>query len=202
MQGPTGRWGGQPLQPGSRRRCGLKRGGLGGSALSGSHMAPTQTLQTRTTHTSPCLYMIHCAHSQAPLLSFWPRRVLEGMGPKTTPPQDVHEGGRRPGGRQRRKTGHRIQSNHMVTGISDSQMGTLTPQAGGPTKGRKRHACVGVQWPERSHLLFCTFQLRCELEVLAGTSIIPGPRLPTCLLPRQACSSNTQGVFCHRGWWQ
>lgn len=90
----------------------------------------------------------------------------------------------------------------MVTDISDSQMGTPTPQAGGPIQGQEK-ACVhggplARPLARRSHLLFCTFQLRSEHEVQAGNPQSQA-RLPH---PRWACSSSIWSFFRHRGWWQ
>lgn len=67
-----------------------------------------------------------------------------------------------------------------------------------PSKGRKRHACMGVHWPDALTSSFVHFNRGVNMRFKQE---MHNPR-PVGRVPSWACSSSIRSFFRHRGWWQ
>lgn len=202
-QSRTGRWEGKAPEVWQRQAVWTGQWGLSGSAQSGGHAAPTLTLKPGPLTVSSYVHGPLCSLTSSPPHLVVQEHTGRGRGPPEMTPaapwtvcmKEAREARQVAEGEDRecRLFWHQTQPSHRVMGASDSQMGTPTLQVGRLIQGQERHVCEGVQQPEHCPLIFRTFHLRHELEVLAGTSPSPGPHLPSCLLPRWARGSRTRG---------
>lgn len=86
----------------------------------------------------------------------------------------------------------------MVTDISDSQVGTPTPQAGAPIQGQDKACVHGGHWPDALTSSVVHFNRGVNVRFKQE---MHNPR-PVGRLPSWACSSSIRSFFRHRGWWQ